>query len=128
MGQPAAKQNDQIQAIDTHMVIVPNSSPLLLPHVFNGVINNGLSADVRINGLRAATVGSTAANTPHIPQAPGASFQRAPSNIGTIRFGSQSVRINGNAAARNGDAAETCNDPADALVGRVIAQSNVRIG
>jgi uncharacterized Zn-binding protein involved in type VI secretion len=38
------------------------------------------------------------------------------------------VRINGKAAARDGDRAETCNDPADAPIGIVVARGNVRIG
>ena len=129
MGQPAAKQGDQITAIDTHIVIVPGASPIPLPHTFTGIINGNLSSDVNIMGMPAATVDSTADNTPpHIPTPPGTSFQNPPANQGTIKIGSQSVKINGKAAARNGDIAETCNDPAALPVGQVIAVGTVFIG
>jgi uncharacterized Zn-binding protein involved in type VI secretion len=132
MGQPAAKKGDQITAIDTHIVMVPSAGgpvPTPIPHPFAGIINNALSSDVNIMGMPAATVGSTADNTPpHIPTPPGTSFQAPPSNKGTIRFGSFTVRINGKMAARNGDMAETCNDPADLAVGVVMAVGTVLIG
>jgi uncharacterized Zn-binding protein involved in type VI secretion len=38
------------------------------------------------------------------------------------------VKINGKAAARMGDMAETCNDPSDLPVGTVIASGTVMIG
>ncbi|HQX53242.1 MAG TPA: PAAR domain-containing protein [Planctomycetaceae bacterium] len=132
MGQPAAKQNDTIVAVDTHIVMVPSPGgpvPTPLPHPFNGIISSGLSGDVNIMGFAAATVGSVADNTPpHIPTPPGTAFQTPPKNKGTIRLGSQTVKINGKSAARNGDVADTCNDPADAPVGKVIAVSTVMIG
>ncbi len=130
MGQPAAKQGDQITATDTHIVVLlapPNTaSPVPLP--FAGIINGGLSSDVKIMGKAAATVGSTADNTPpHIPP-PGTSFQNPPKNKGTIKMGSATVKINGKQAARNGDTAETCNDPSDLPVGQVVAVGTVLIG
>ena len=130
MGQPAAKQGDQIIAVDTHIVIPPGSSPPPpLPHPFTGIIDGNLSADVNIMGLPAATVDSTCSNTPpHIPTPPGTAFQKPPSNKGTIKSGSPTVKINGKMAARNGDVAETCNDPADLPVGTVIAVGTVFIG
>ncbi|NEN99760.1 MAG: hypothetical protein F6K50_31075 [Moorea sp. SIO3I7] len=131
MGQPAAKQGDQITAVDTHIVIVPGTppTPTPLPHPFSGIINGNLSSDVNIMGMPAATVDSTADNTPpHIPTPPGTSFQKPPANRGTIKIGSQTVKINGKAAARNGDIAETCNDPADLPIGQVIAVGTVFIG
>jgi uncharacterized Zn-binding protein involved in type VI secretion len=131
MGQPAAKQGDRITAIDNHFVIVPTVPPQtqLLPHPFVGIINGNLSSNVNIMGLPAATVGSTADNTPpHIPTPPGTSFQSPPANRGTIRLGSPTVRINGKMAARHGDVAETCNDPVDLPIGQVIAISTVFIG
>jgi uncharacterized Zn-binding protein involved in type VI secretion len=129
MGQPAAKQGDQIVATDTHIVIVPGGSPSPFPHPFTGVINGNLSGDVNIMGKPAATVGSTADNSPaHIPTPPGTSFQKPPANKATIKIGSPTVKINGKMAARNGDVAETCNDPADLPVGQVIAAGTVMIG
>jgi uncharacterized Zn-binding protein involved in type VI secretion len=132
MGQPAAKQGDQIVAVDTHIVMVPSPSgqtPAPAPHPFTGVISGGLSGDVKIMGLPAATVGSTADNTPpHVPLPPGVSFQKPPSNKATIQTGSTTVKINGKMAARGGDTATTCNDPADLPAGKVVAVSTVLIG
>lgn len=131
MGQPAAKQGDQVMAVDTHIVMVPGSPPVPtpLPHPFAGIVNGGLSSDVNIMGMPAATVGSTADNTPpHIATPPGTTFQKPPSNKGTIKIGSTTVNINGKAAARNGDTAETCNDPADLPAGTVIAVGTVLMG
>ena len=124
MGQPAAKQGDQIMATDIHIVMVPTPGgpvPTPTPHPFSGIINGGLSTDVLIEGLPAATVNSTAVNTPpHIPIG-GPSFQIPPSNQGKIIMGSTTVLINGNPAARTGDTAMTCNDPADLPSGQVLS-------
>jgi uncharacterized Zn-binding protein involved in type VI secretion len=132
MRQPAAKKGDRIVAMDTHIVLVPTPAglvPAALPHPFAGGIDAGLSANVRVMGQAAALVGSSATNTSaHLPTSPGTSFQKAPANKGTITLGSPTVRINGSSAARNGDVAVTCNDPADAPVGRVIAVGSVLIG
>ena len=131
MGQPAAKQGDQIVATDTHIVIVPGTppTPTPLPHPFTGIINGELSPNVKIMGMPAATVGSTADNTPpHIPTPPGTAFQSPPANKGTILRGSQTVNINGKSAARNGDVATTCNDPVDLPAGTVIGVGTVLIG
>ena len=132
MGQPAAKQGDQVTAIDTHIVMVPSGPsmvPTPLPHPFTGVINGGLSTDVNILGMPAATVGSTADNTPpHLPTPPGDSYQAPPSNKATIKSGSATVNINGKKAARSGDVADTCNDPSDLPVGTVVAVGTVFIG
>ncbi len=131
MGQPAAKQGDRVVAVDTHIVMVPGTppAPTPLPHPFAGVLSGGLSSDVKISGMAAATVGSTADNTPpHIPVAPGTSFQRPPTNKATIQQGSPTVMINGKPAVRNGDKALTCNDPEDMPAGTVIAVGNVMIG
>jgi uncharacterized Zn-binding protein involved in type VI secretion len=122
MGQPAAKQGDTVQAVDTHIVMIPSpGGPVPTPvpgHPFNGIINGGLSSNVRI----------TANNQPpHIPIG-GPSFQIPPTNQGTIITGSATVRINGQPAARNGDTANTCNDPAPLPVGTVIAVGTVMIG
>lgn len=135
MGQPAAKQGDQIKAVDpgdTHIVMVPSPGgpvPTPLPHPFTGIINGNLSSDVKIMGKPAATVDSTADNTPaHIPTPPGTAFQKPPANKATIKIGSPTVKINGRMAARNGDLAMTCNDPEDLPVGQVIAVGTVFIG
>lgn len=130
MGQSAAKQGDQITAIDTHIILIPSPGgpvPTPLPHPFSGIINGNLSSNVTIMGMAAATQGSTADNLPpHIPQ--GGSFQTPPSNRGQIMTGSATVMINGKPAARNGDTAQTCNDPVDLPVGTVIAVGTVLIG
>ena len=132
MGMPAAKQGDQIVATDIHIVMVPSPGgpvPTPLPHPFVGIVDNGLSSDVKIMGLPAATVDSTATNTPgHIPTPPGTSFQKPPANRATIKIGSPTVRINGKMVARHGDMALTCNDPSDLPVGTVIAAATVNIG
>lgn len=130
MPQPAAKQGDQILATDTHIIMVPTPGgpvPTPLPHPFTGQIDGGLSPDVNIGGLPAAVQGSTANNGPtHIPQ--GGPFQTPPKNQATIQTGSGTVFINGKPAARHGDTALTCNDPADAPVGTVVAVGTVFIG
>jgi len=130
MGLPAAKQGDKIFAIDVHLVfIIPTGTPTPLPHPFIGIINGNLSNNVKIMGMPAATVDSTAVNIPpHIPIPPGIAFQKLPANKGTIKFGSPTVKINGKMAARAGDVAVTCNDPVDLPVGRVIALGTVLIG
>lgn len=130
MGLPAAKQGDQITAVDIHIIMIPTPGgpvPTPLPHPFMGIIDNNLSPDVKIMGMSAATVDSMASNLPpHIPQ--GGPFQKPPSNKATIKIGSVTVKINGKMAARNGDTAMTCNDPADMPVGTVIAVGTVLIG
>jgi uncharacterized Zn-binding protein involved in type VI secretion len=129
-GQPAAKQGDMIQAVDTHIIMVPSPGgpvPTPLPHPFNGIIDGSLSTDVNIMGMPAATQNSTATNQPpHIPS--GGTFQVPPSNRATIMMGSGTVMINGKPAARNGDTANTCNDPTDLPIGTVIATGTVFIG
>ncbi|MCZ7398927.1 MAG: hypothetical protein O8C62_04480 [Candidatus Methanoperedens sp.] len=131
MGQPAAKQGDQVMATDTHIILIPAPPgppvPTPLPHPFVGIIDGSLSSDVKIMGMPAATVDSTASNTPpHIPQ--GGPFQKPPSNKATIKIGSTTVKINGKMAARSGDTAMTCNDPSDLPVGKVMAVGTVLIG
>lgn len=128
MGQPAAKQGDKVTAIDMHMIQPPTTSPpSLVPHPFSGIIDGSLSSNVNIMKMAAATVGSTATNTPpHVPI--GGTFVNPPSNKGTISKGSGTVFINKKAAARAGDTAITCNDPVDAPVGTVVAVGTVLIG
>src|SRR5882724_1090207 len=133
MGQPAAKKGDQIIPVDIHIVLVPAPPgppvPTPLPHPFTGVINGNLSSSVNIMGLPAATVDSTADNTPaHLPSPPGTGFQKPPNNKATIKVGSTTVNINGRMAARSGDPAMTCNDPVDLASGSVVASGTVFIG
>ena len=133
MGLPAAKQGDKIIGFDTHIVMVPAPpgppAPSPLPHSFAGIIASGLSGNVKIMGMPAATVGSAADNIPpHVPTSPGISFQKPPSNKATIQMGSSTVKINGKMVARNGDPAMTCNDPADLPNGKIVAQGTVLIG
>ena len=117
-------------ATDTHIVMIPAGSgtiPTPLPNPFTGMIDGNVSSNVKIMGMPAATMGSTATNLPpHVPQ--GGPFQKPPSNKATIKMGSTTVKINGKMAARNGDMAMTCNDPADLPVGTVVAVGTVMIG
>jgi uncharacterized Zn-binding protein involved in type VI secretion len=132
MGQPAAKEGDQVSGVDTHIVMVPSGPALVptpLPHSFSGKLNGALASSVKIAGKAAAVVGSTADNSPtHQPTSPGTSFSNPPANKATIKMGSSTVKIEGKAAARNGDTATTCNDPSDLPVGTVIAAGTVNIG
>lgn len=128
MGQPAAKQGDKIVATDIHLIQPPGpSSPVPVPHPFSGIIDGNLSSDVNIQNMAAATINSTATNTPpHVPI--GGTFVKPPTNKGTIITGSGTVFINNKPAARSGDTALTCNDPVDAPVGTVVAVGTVNIG
>ena len=128
MGQPAARQGDRIIAIDTHLIQPPGpTSPVPVPHPYAGIIDGNVSSNVKIKGAFAATVDSTATNTPpHIPI--GGTFVNPPSNKATIMTGSATVKIGGKAAARAGDTARTCNDPVDLPVGTVVAVNEVLIG
>jgi uncharacterized Zn-binding protein involved in type VI secretion len=133
MGVPAAKQGDKVMAVDTHIVMVPAPPgppvPTPLPHVFSGMLTGGLSNDVKIMGKPAATVDSTADNSPpHTPTPPGTTFQKPPANKGTVMMGSETVKINGKKAARLNDIVKTCNDPSDLPVGKIIAVGTVFIG
>lgn len=132
MGNPAAKQNDIINAVDIHVVMVPSAGgpiPTPLPHPFSGMINGNLSTNVNINGVPAATQGSTGSNQPpHIPTPPGTTFQVPPTNQGTIMTGSATVKINGKPAARITDTVQTCADPTPNMTGKIIGVSTVNIG
>jgi len=126
---PAAKKGDTVVGVDTHIVMIPSPGgpvPTPLPSPFNGVLQDALSADVLLENQPAATKDSKAKNTPHIPA--GGPFQSPPKDEGTIQMGSSSVLINDKAAARAGDTAMTCNDPADAPNGVVVAAGTVMIG
>jgi uncharacterized Zn-binding protein involved in type VI secretion len=134
----AAKQGDTINnPNETHIVMVPSASgqtPTSLPgHVFDAPITADLSGDVKIEGKPAAVVGSGARTSlaQHPPMAPGVSYQVPPTFEGRITLGSNTVFINGKAAARQGDPAITCSDPPQPPpgAGRVrVASSTVDIG
>lgn len=127
MGKPAAKQGDQVTASDIHLIVTPPGPVVPVPHPFAGRLDGGLSQNVKIMNRPAATAGSTVSNLPpHIPQ--GGKFQRDPANRGTVSGGSATVLINGKPAARAGDQVMTCNDPADAPVGTILASGTVMIG
>lgn len=132
MGQPAAKQGDQVTAVDIHIVMVPSAGgpvPTPLPHAFSGMLDGNLSANVKIMGRPAATAGSTASNQPpHLPTPPGTTFQIPPTNQATIMLGSATVMINGKPAARAGDQTQTCADPAPNMGAMLIATGTVMIG
>lgn len=125
---PAAKKGDKVVASDMHLIQPPAPGPpVMTPHPFAGIIDGGLSSDVNIMGQAAATKDSMSSNTPpHVPI--GGTFVNPPSNKGTIMIGSPTVNINGKPAARSGDTAKTCNDPADLPVGTVVAVGTVLIG
>lgn len=131
MGMPVARADDQVMAVDIHIVMVPAVAPIPtpLPHVFSGRLDGQLSTSVKANGRAVAVVGSTASNQPsHLPTPPGVSFQSPPANSGTVKLGSASVKAGGKAIARAGDPVATCNDPADLPVGRIIAAGTVMVG
>ena len=131
MGSPAARRTDSVAGFDTHIVMVPAAAggtvPTSMPgHPFSGTITSKTSPDVTIDGLAAATKDSVATNQPpHVPLPPGVSFQKQPSNKGTVSSGSDSVTINGKAAARQGDPVKTCNDPDDLDAAKIMSGSGV---
>jgi uncharacterized Zn-binding protein involved in type VI secretion len=127
----AAKEGDLVQALDTHIVLIP-AGPDLVPTPeelpFNGPITSGCSTNVKIEGRPAAILGCGAVNEPpHIPV--GGEFENPPTNTGKVITGSATVLINDTPAVRAGDTAETCNDPGPLPVGTVIVPaSTVQIG
>jgi uncharacterized Zn-binding protein involved in type VI secretion len=127
MGRPAAREGDDVAAIDTHIVMVSSpTGPVATPmkHRFRGPLVESLSSSVFVDDHPAAVVGSKARNaSPHVPA--GGPFQRTPSNEATVRDGSASVFMDDQPCARDGDTALTCNDPSDAPNGRIIAAGTV---
>lgn len=130
MSAPAAKLGDKIVGIDTHHILVPSpAGPVLtpMPMPFNGQLIDGLSDSVSIDNMPAATKDSAAlANPPHMPA--GGPFQKPPANRGTVMMGSTTVFIDSKPVARAGDTAMTCNDPADAPQGVIVATGTVFVG
>jgi uncharacterized Zn-binding protein involved in type VI secretion len=130
MCEPAAKEGDAVVGKDTHIVLVaspggPVPTPTSLP--FKGKLDRALSKDVLVENKHAAVQGSFATNAPpHV--SPLGPFQKPPSNSGKVIAGSPTVLVNWKHAARDGDAVETCNDPADAATAKIVATSTVRVG
>jgi uncharacterized Zn-binding protein involved in type VI secretion len=129
-GKPAAKQGDRVIAVDTHIIMIPSPGgpvPTPMPMPFTGELSVDLSTNVLVEDKAAATEGSVGINSPaHVPQ--GGPFQKPPSNQAKVQMGSKKVLINDKPAARAGDPAMTCNDPADAPNGKVIAVGKVLVG
>jgi uncharacterized Zn-binding protein involved in type VI secretion len=121
--QPIAKEGDQVVGVDTHIVMIPSPGgpvPTPLPSPFSGKLDAKLSTTAFIDDKAIALVGSEASNMPpHIPA--GGPFQKQPANKGTVETGSSTVFIDDKAVARMGDTVKTCNDPADAPNGTIIA-------
>jgi uncharacterized Zn-binding protein involved in type VI secretion len=123
MGKPAAKLGDQVVGTDIHVVMVPTPTPF----PFAGRITAGCSTDVLIEGKPAAVHGSLATNLPpHLPA--GGPFQKPPDNRGTVIAVNPLVLVNGKPLARAGDKVLTCNDPAPAPTGTLVAVGLVLAG
>jgi uncharacterized Zn-binding protein involved in type VI secretion len=123
VGQPAARQNDQVTGIDTHLCVPPTGSPVPTPLPFTSLLVGALSPDVLVNGLPVATQDSISTHTPpHIPPPP-TSFSKPPTNQGKVLIGSPTVLVNNKPLARVGDAVMTCNDPVDMPVGTIASGS-----
>jgi hypothetical protein len=128
MPQPAARETDVVVGIDTHIVMVPSPGgpvPTPTPIPFNGQLQDNLSENVFINGLKAATVDSVAVTqaTDHMPP-PSTTYQTPPKYKGKVTMGSLTVLVNGNGMARVGDPVATCNDPSDAPTSQIMAGSS----
>lgn len=123
MGAPAATGGSQVVGVDTHIVLVPSPGgpvPTPLPHPFSGSIQTALVMTVKVGGQPLATADSVAVNSPaHVPTPPGTTFQKPPSNQGTVVTSSVTVKAGGKGVARVGDQVRTCNDPADAPVSTI---------
>ncbi len=130
MGSPAAKKGDSVVSLDTHVIMIPSPGgpvPTPIPMPFSGKLSGDLSSTVMIDAQPAAMKGSTAENSPaHIPA--GGPFQKSPSNKATVQKGSSTVFIDDKQVARLGDPAITCNDPADAPNGSIIAGGTMFVG
>jgi uncharacterized Zn-binding protein involved in type VI secretion len=126
MPQPVARQGDPVMGTDIHIVLVPSPGgpvPTPTPLPFAGSLTSGTVADVLVDGMPVAVVGSTAkASPPHLPP-PGTSFQSPPSSSGRVQVGSTTVLAGGKPLARLGDPVATCNDPVEAPTSSVTAGS-----
>jgi len=125
---PVAKAGDRVVAVDTHLVIPETGGPpVVVTLPFDAGLDAELSPNVVSEHRAVALVGSVGHQIPGHVVAP-KSFVKAPSNQSRIVVGSATVLANHRPIARNGDAAETCNDPVDAAVGTVVASGTVLSG
>ncbi len=122
MGQPAAREDDDVVGVDTHIVMIPSPAgpvPTPLPSPFTGKLSAALSATIVIDDRAAAVKGSAADNRPaHVPA--GGPFQRPPLDRAVVDQGAITVLAEGKPLARHGDVAMTCNDPADQPNGTIL--------
>jgi uncharacterized Zn-binding protein involved in type VI secretion len=127
MSAPTAKEGDRVTGVDTHVVLIPSPGgpiPTPTPMPFAGKLCEELSATAFADNQSIAVQGSVARNQPeHVPV--GGPFQKPPSNRATIQTASATVFADNKAVARAGDTALTCNDPADAPNGTVLAEGTV---
>lgn len=125
MGAPIATAGSTVVGVDLHIVMVPTPGgpvPTPLPHPYNGAIQSGVSGTVFAAGQAVATQDSVSTNQPaHLPTPPGVTFQKPPSNQGSVLLGSATVMAGGKGVARVGDQVTTCNDPADQPVSSIVA-------
>jgi uncharacterized Zn-binding protein involved in type VI secretion len=130
MSAPLAALGDTIRGVDIHIVLVPApGGPVPTPYElpFSGPIARGCCPTVLTGGRPVATVGSVAVNTP-VHVAPVGTFRVPPDDLGTVETGSATVFVGGKPAARNGDSATTCNDPARQRTSVVMASRTVFVG
>lgn len=130
MPRSAAKKDDLIIGLDTHVVMVTAPGgpvPTLMQFPFSGPISERLSDRVRVQGKPVAVAGSKARNSPgHIPI--GGVFQKPPTNEATVAAGSARVLAQGEPVARVSDSARCCNDPCDSVTGHVVGGGRVLAG
>lgn len=130
-GLPAAKQNDQVVGVDTHIIMVPSPGgpvPTPIPHPYSGILNSNLSTSVKIMGQPAAMQGSKSQNMPpHIPCGPGP-FQKPPSNMGEVMMGSPNVMIGDGGGGGGGGSGGGGSTQAETSAGELVVghQLNVK--
>ena len=126
---PAAKQGDQILGTDIHIILIPSPTgpvPTPLPHPFAGMINGGTVPTVKIMGMPAAVLGSTATNMPpHIPQ--GGAFQLPPKNQAKIITGSANVFIGTGSGGGGGGGSGSVGSKSDGIFNRSFETSDVNV-
>jgi hypothetical protein len=128
VGQPAARKDDKVTGIDTHLLIPPSGPPVPTPMPFVSKLARSLSGDVFINDQAAATQDSICEHDPKHILPPSMSWAvpkkaGAPMNEGKVIIGSPTVLVNGKPLARVGDTVLTCNDPVDLPVGTIMSGS-----